>query len=65
MLLLGRQYPFLIQSAPKFITDKLLPKCGIFQQGTTWTDWTSETVENVRVNGEIMFLWEKYIRLKK
>ncbi len=61
MLLLGRQYPFLIQSAPKFITDKLLPKCGIFQQGTTWTDWTSETVENVRVNGETMFLWEKYI----
>lgn len=61
MLFLGRQYPFVADQAADFITQKLLPQCGLFEYGTTWTSWTSETVSNVTLNDQCYFLWEKYI----
>ena len=61
MLILGRQYPFFAEQAAGFITQKLLPICGLFEMGTTWTSWTSETVSNVNLNDQTFFLWEKYI----
>lgn len=61
MLFLGRQYPFFADKAAEFLTQRLLPQCGLFEPGTTWTSWTSETISNVNLNNQTYFLWEKYI----